>query len=403
MAHMKYLGWPWFMGVLLAAAWLAVAAAEPRAPRGADDEDLRRKAEDLQHRLKQEYTWLENLTTEEKELLRSTYLLEIEVGRLEEDLQALDEKIDGVKAKIRRTQGESDTLDRDLARRRALFSKRLEALYKMGELGYARFLLLSRDLGELRENLNYLKAIIQADAASLKEFERDRLKVQHFLAEFSHYDKILESLRDRKRRGKDKLSEKLRRRRELLTALREKQESVRSTIESLERRKRRLDDEINDLRAGGGKGQKAARGGFGRRRGKLPWPVVGRVLTRFGGVYDPVFRRRVFHKGMRIAAAEGTEVQAVYRGRVAFARRFKGYGKLVILEHEGGYHTLYAHSSDIRCKVGDEVEEGEVIALVGDTDSLRGPLLYFEIRHLGQPVNPLEWLTRPPGSLARRN
>ena len=97
-------------------------------------------------------------------------------------------------------------------------------------------------------------------------------------------------------------------------------------------------------------------------------------------------------KGIDIRAAEGAEVRTIGTGSVVFSGWLKGYGNLVIVDHGSNFHSLYAHLSNSQVDVGNEVEEGEVIGQVGDTGSLKGSYLYFEIRKGGQAVDPLPWL-----------
>jgi septal ring factor EnvC (AmiA/AmiB activator) len=118
------------------------------------------------------------------------------------------------------------------------------------------------------------------------------------------------------------------------------------------------------------------------------------VASAFGRQEHPKFRTVTYNRGIEISAAMGRPVLAVYDGTVLYADWFRGYGRLVILDHGGGYFTLYAHASELLVKVGDQVTRGQPIARVGDTGSLEGPQLYFEVRHRGKPQDPLAWLER---------
>ena len=101
---------------------------------------------------------------------------------------------------------------------------------------------------------------------------------------------------------------------------------------------------------------------------------------------------RTFRNGVDIEGGEGKDVAAVYGGHVIYTGWFKGYGNLIILDHDNEYYTLYAHIADIQVKEGDDVQQGQRIGTVGDTGSLEGPRLYFEVRHQGKPQNPEQWL-----------
>ena len=132
--------------------------------------------------------------------------------------------------------------------------------------------------------------------------------------------------------------------------------------------------------------------GFGSSRGRLPWPTDGRIVVPFGAQVHPRFGTRTFRNGVDIEAAEGTDVTAVYAGHVIYTGWFKGYGNLIILDHGSEYYTLYAHIAEIEVREGEDVRQGQRIGTVGDTASLAGPRLYFEVRYQGKPQDPAEWL-----------
>jgi septal ring factor EnvC (AmiA/AmiB activator) len=132
--------------------------------------------------------------------------------------------------------------------------------------------------------------------------------------------------------------------------------------------------------------------GFEQLRGKLPHPVAGTVEVGFGRVVNPRFNTVTVQKGLDIRASAGADVRAVAPGRVAHAGWFKGYGNLVIVDHGDGYHTLVAHLASMSTAMGEEVQPGSLLGTVGETGSLKGPYLYFEIRERGRPVDPRVWL-----------
>lgn len=127
-------------------------------------------------------------------------------------------------------------------------------------------------------------------------------------------------------------------------------------------------------------------------RGHIPWPVSGKIISYFGKTKDHHFNLIVDNSGVQIQAPSGTPIHAVAAGVVKFADWFKGYGKLVILDHGRGYYSLYAQAADLNVSEGQSVASGQVLGSVGDTDSLVGSSLYFEIRKNGIPQDPLRWL-----------
>lgn len=132
-------------------------------------------------------------------------------------------------------------------------------------------------------------------------------------------------------------------------------------------------------------------GAFEARKGNLPWPVTGRVVSSFG---QPRADGRLTWHGMLIAADEGTAVKSVFRGKVVFANWLRGFGLLTIVDHGGGYMTLYGHADVLLKTVGDWAESGEVIARAGKSGGQQRSGLYFEVRQKGVARDPIGWLQR---------
>ena len=128
------------------------------------------------------------------------------------------------------------------------------------------------------------------------------------------------------------------------------------------------------------------KGGFSTLKGKLPWPVKGRIVQNFASL-----KSRDIQNGVLIAANEGLEVKAVAKGKVAFADWLQNYGFLIIIDHGEGYMTVYAFNQNLHKHKDDSVEAGEVIAAVGQSGGRSQAGLYFGIRKQGLPVDPLEW------------
>jgi len=130
---------------------------------------------------------------------------------------------------------------------------------------------------------------------------------------------------------------------------------------------------------------------FARVKGKLGWPVDGRLVGDYG---QPRGAGPVKWTGVMVEATAGTPVRAVYHGRVAFADWLQGLGLLLIVDHGGGYMSLYGHNEALLKESGDWVQPGETIAQVGDSGGQARPGVYFEIRYNGEPVNPHPWIAR---------
>ncbi|MDO9576853.1 MAG: peptidoglycan DD-metalloendopeptidase family protein [Candidatus Cloacimonadales bacterium] len=125
---------------------------------------------------------------------------------------------------------------------------------------------------------------------------------------------------------------------------------------------------------------------------KLIWPVKGKILRPFGEQHSAEYKVSTINNGIDISVAEGTSVQAVDDGVVAFAEWYNGAGKLVIIDHKNGFYTLYSHNNSLLVSKGESVKKNQVIAYTGKTGSVEEPCLHFEIRKRGNPVDPMDWL-----------
>jgi murein DD-endopeptidase MepM/ murein hydrolase activator NlpD len=121
---------------------------------------------------------------------------------------------------------------------------------------------------------------------------------------------------------------------------------------------------------------------------RFGWPVHGRISSRYGMRLHPVYRRRMMHTGLDIAAPYGSSIRAALQGRVTFVGWKGGYGKTVVIEHPNGYETLYGHCSTILVNRGQIVKKGERVAKVGSTGVSTGPHVHFEVRKAGKRTNP---------------
>ena len=135
-------------------------------------------------------------------------------------------------------------------------------------------------------------------------------------------------------------------------------------------------------------------GEFAELKGKLIRPVKGKVTKKFGQDRHPKFGTVTFNNGINITAAPGSPIRAVAAAKVEFVDWITGYGNCIILNHGGGYYTLYAHAATILVQPGQSVASGQVIAEVGDSGSLNGYECHFEIRKSKEALNPMDWFRK---------
>jgi septal ring factor EnvC (AmiA/AmiB activator) len=304
---------------------------------------------------------------------------ELEAGRARRAAAVLDDE-------LRRAQSLLEERRRGLGRTRAVLRRRLRALGRARERGLAESLLSAARLSDWRRRRRSIARAAVDDAARLRAYARELAQVEELAAEVARKGTRARALRDAAVRRRNDLAELRREREATLSALRR-----RGAEESLSRRRAasraRLARLVRALRAELGRA-----GSIRALRGRLPHPIEGRIAVPFGSVREPPFGTIAVHSGWQYAVEPGTRVGAVYAGRVVYARRFPGYGNLLIVDHGGKVHSLSARLAEIRVREGEEVAAGQTVGTTGGERRLRGPGLYFELRVGGRPVDPADWL-----------
>lgn len=164
-----------------------------------------------------------------------------------------------------------------------------------------------------------------------------------------------------------------------------------AVLEEKARRLQRLIDTLSQQKSG-----TAAATDIRSVQGALAWPVEGKVIERFGRQRNPKFATYTVNNGLKIEAAPGTQVRAVFQGTVLFSQWFKGYGNLIILDHGNRVFSLYGNLKQSGVAVGSRIATGQVLAGVGESEETGNGAaaghLYFEIRHDNHPEDPQKWL-----------
>jgi murein hydrolase activator len=342
--------------------------------------------------------------------------------RLERDLAAVDQGVDKTLAEIERERQEAE-------KKRQQINRRMAALYKGGDTGNLRVFFSSESFPQMSENLRYMRNVVQNDKKLFAQYNQnlDRLKQlkQQLEQEGARKEGIRKSVEAKKREIEQ---EKTRKAGYLVKVRQDKQGYLASIkdlqananrlqvmFQQIEARNRRAAQQEARRKALEAKNRKAYSSkshgktaqheaalqpapaplvpdkGLGSQKGKLALPVKGSIVDRFGRHKNPEFNSFTMSNGISVAAPAGTPIHAVFDGEVIFADYFKGYGNMIIVDHGGGFFSLYAHAANVAKKVGSKVSKNEVLASVGDLDSAKGPMLYFEIRYQGKPVDPAPW------------
>jgi murein hydrolase activator len=386
---------------------LVASIASGQARKGEDSISAeQRKLQQTERQLREERRKAAEARARESSVLAELEVIDKRLAAKQREIARLDARMKRAASDVQSLRSEVHQLETQRSGQQAALARRLRAMYKVHVQGGALPLLLAGDDPTARAAaIRHLGSLASLDARLIQEYRgtSDRLQDRRGREEARQRD--LASLRADAQREQAEVDADAAKRRILLAKVRDERAYHERMVGELTEAARRLEAFIRDLQARqrrvaklpppskpGTEAPPAV--GFGNLRGRLPWPTDGRVVSAFGAQVHPRFGTRTFRNGVDIEAGEGRDVAAVFGGHVVYTGWFKGYGNLIILDHDNEYYTLYAHVADILVKEGDDVKQGQRIGTVGDTGSLEGPRLYFEVRFEGKPQNPEQWLRK---------
>jgi septal ring factor EnvC (AmiA/AmiB activator) len=352
----------------------------------------------------------------------------------EASLSVLNRDLKSVEGSIGKTQKSIEAAQKEADVRKALIQKRLVAAYKAGDTGTVRFLFSSQSIPQMQENLRYMKAVVENDRKLVAAYS-EQVEVLRTLKRSLEGDaRRKENLKGTIEQTRRQIEQEKINKASYLTKVRKEKKAYQSSLAELEANSRRLHAIVQRLEAESrkrytarkrnqakaaqnarrkaagkartkagkqtpGRGAEvedfqpmSASSGFASQKGRLSLPARGRIITTYGRHKHPEFNSFTFSNGIAISAPNGADVRSVYDGTIVFADYFKGYGNMVIVDHGGGFLSVYAHNSRVAKRAGASVSKNEVVASVGDVDSTKGPMLYFEIRYQGRAINPSPWI-----------
>lgn len=312
------------------------------------------------------------------------------IAAARDDYGKLDRQVDAAEGQLADLQRQKAARQAAIDAQKAALAQQMRAAYQEGQDSQLRLLLDAQDPETVGRLLAYYDYVNQARAARIGAVRQEIAALDQVDARIQDQLGSLKSLRDSRARMLTELQSRGKTRRDLLASLdagiksrnseiarlSKDQQAMQSLVDSLNRA---LTDVPADLKQGKR---------FSTLKGKLLWPVSGKVLDRFG---QPRAGGHLRWEGDLIAAPVGTPVRAVSQGRVVYADWMPHFGLLVIVDHGEGYLSIYAHNQNVTRGVGDFVKAGETIAALGDTGGQDEPALYFELRHGNDTLDPRRW------------
>lgn len=367
--------------------------------------------------------------------LRST---ETDIGKLEKQVEALQKELKKTEGELERLNSEKKKLQSARIEQQRLIAIQARSAYQNGREEYLKLLLNQQNPEKFARTLTYYDYLSQARLSQLRSFnetlrqlanvENDiALQQAQLLAQQGSLDsqrQELEKVREERQQVLAKLDTDVKARDQKLQAREQEQADLSRVLKTIEETLARQAREAEEARQRALLAQQEAEkqrqrealaarendtpkkpqttpgplvssdgaafgGAFSAARGKLPWPVNGRLLARFGETRGDDSRAK--WDGVMISASAGSQVHAVHGGRVVFADWLRGAGLLVILDHGNGYLSLYGHNQTLLKDAGDIVKAGEAISTVGNSGGQSTSALYFAIRQQGRPSDPAQW------------
>jgi septal ring factor EnvC (AmiA/AmiB activator) len=358
-------------------------------------DEFERKARDITREIEKGKAKIQEFSDRETDIILKLNQVDQALNRSRKRIARLSHEIDGLEKKIGETAAASDELVAQIKVKEAYVARRLAALYKLNWLGKFHVLASAESLQDLLQRKQAIERILTYDEEVIGELIDNRLRLDTVRSS-------LETHRNEKRQRADAYQKQIKQmavertqRSGLLVRVRKEKSVQEAAIDSLKQAARDLDEKIKNL------GMRSTLAPseehrtvkpFQAFKGLLKMPVKGRIVSLFGKFKNTRYDVLNFRSGIEIQTERGEPITAVYSGKILYADWFKGYGNMLIIDHGDNYYTVYAHIEEAFKSTGDAVEAGEVIATVGDTGSITGPKLYFEVRHHGKPLDPMQWL-----------
>ncbi len=361
------------IGAGMAVALLAAAAAHAEAPRSLDT--VKQKLGEIEQniqRLHETNRKRELVITDAgkklKRLDRQLTTLSAELSRLKNAVGASEKKRASLQSRERR-------LSQRLDAQRRLMAEQFRSLQRHGHQARAATLFGVDSMGAWLRNRAYFDYYLRARQAQVADLTAQAKELHQVHTELERETRRLSKLKQAVENKRKQLASSQRQQKRALAALTRQQSRDREKVRQLARNRRALQKLMEKLRYQAEHASISKDTGFGRLKGKLGWPAKGKV-------------RKSRLPGVTILTAANAPVHAVAGGRVVFADRMRGFGRLVIIDHGGGYMTLYGQNRRLSVSEGETIAPGAVIATSGDANA---DGIYFGIRHKAAPVDPRQW------------
>ena len=330
--------------------------------------------------------------------------LDEELALVNKLIQSLKKEENSNRTKVNNLKGRIKIKEDELELLRGRYEQRIRNTYLKGRVSDLEKVLSSTSWRQAVYRTQYLKIISSIEQTMTKEIEgilltinKDKLKLELLLRQSISLkrdkQKQMTSLRKMRIRREKELNRIRQDKSALANYMQEKSAGVKQ-LESII--KKVLEDKARSEREERIRQQQQAlkTKEFNLLKGQLPWPTEGRVILKFGKQWNPRLKTTTDNPGIDIKGQPGSPIRSTMSGVVTTITYIRGYGTTVIIDHGGGFYTVYSHVTNIQTQVDSEVRSGDVIAYMGDSGSVNGSKLHFEVWGKGQKLDPEKWLMK---------
>ena len=380
--------------LLLGAGALSRSSPASRSSQSQSVTDFEQRLTRINGQIKDLKARLESEARKESSILTSLSRINLNKSIVERELAARNVELERGRADLVVLQADIRTIRAGIDRERVSIERTLVTLYKFGRVDFFQFLLQARDIETYASESKHLTLLARGQDKLIAEYLASLEELRSAESALESKQTDLAEMARAANLKRQELETEARKSATLVQEIRKNRTTYQQTLKELSESAEELQKLLNKIIS-----QEwvlpAAWVPLYERKGKLAWPLEGRVITSFGFEKHPDFDTVVMNKGVEIAPAKDKSlILSVHPGKVVYADYFQGYGNLLIIDHGMTYYTLYGHCSEFLAAVGDMVRAGQPVAVVGDTGSLKGECLYFEVRYKTKALDPLQWLKR---------
>ncbi|OIM99163.1 peptidase M23 [Idiomarina sp. MD25a] len=378
---LKLVAWSLLLAVSLVSV-VALAQQPTEQTKAEKQAELKAIQAEIESRLEAFESRKQALTSSQQALKK----LELRTAKLAETLQNTRQRLQQLESKIDNNEAEQTRLEADIREQLNALKDQVIAAYANGDYDYLKLLLNQQKASSLERQLTYYKYLNDARIAAIDSLKKTQAQLEQVKQALQAQYQQQTELRAEQTAQRSALTEQQEKQEQAIAKLRNEQRSEEEKIAELRSSQAELEQVIAAIEEA--LSDRIELIGLKPIKASLQWPTNGKVQRLFGERREGPIR----WKGVLIDGEQGQSIRSIADGRVVFADWLRGFGLVIVIDHGEGYMSLYGYNQVIFKNVGEEVQQNEEIALMGQSGAQNSPALYFEIRFKGQPENPTQWI-----------